>query len=174
MTLPDHRYKVIGNVPYSITTEIVRRLVDDPNPPRDIWLVVQRELAWRLCGRPYTSEGLWSLRLKPYWHIEILDRLAPADFDPPPTVVSAFLWMSRRDRPLLSNPEAKLYDEILGHAFDNGATLRRALGPWVSKGQLRRLAADLNFETDNPASSLIFEQWLGILRFLQRSTGSVR
>ncbi len=169
LPLPEHPYKVVGNVPFSKSTDIVERLVAGPLPPEDAWLVVQREFAWRLCGLPFTAETLWSLRLKPFWHVEIVDRLRRTDFDPPPSVESVLLWLSRRGRPLLSESETTLYGEIIGSAFRGGnGTVRQALRPWLSKVQLRRLAADLKFEPNAYASSLLFEQWLGILRFLAR------
>ena len=69
VALPSGPYKVIGNIPFSITTDIIRKLIDAPEPPVDAWLIVQREAAHRLCGSPYSSETLWSLRLKPCWHV---------------------------------------------------------------------------------------------------------
>ncbi len=89
--LPSAPYKVFGNVPFSRTTDIVSKLVRAPNPPRDAWQVVQREAAHRFCGPPYVRESLWSLRLKPAWHVEIVDRLRRVDFDPPPSVESVLL-----------------------------------------------------------------------------------
>ena len=168
--LPRDSYKVVGNVPFSITTKIVRKLVEAPNPPTDSWLIVQRELAHRLCGRPSTNESLWSLRLKPHWHVEILERLKRTDFDPPPSVDSVLLWISRRGRSILTDRESKLYLKIIESAFRNGATLKQAVRPWLSKIQLRRLSIDLNFEVDEKPSAILFEQWLGILRFIQQST----
>lgn len=167
MALPERDYCVVGNIPYSITTEIVRKLTNGDNPPRDAWLVVQKELAQRLCGRPYCPESLWSLKLKPCWHLEIVDRLRRTDFDPPPRIDSVLLWMNLRNRPLLSPEETALYLDLVGSTLSSGAPLKQALRPWLSKLQTRRLAADLRFDGDDRASSLEFAQWLGILRFLQ-------
>ena len=167
--LPEDLYKIVGNVPYSITTQIIRKLVEAPNPPTDGWLIVQRELAYRFCGRPYTSESLWSLRLKPYWHIEILDRLRRNDFDPPPSVDSVLLWLSHRGRPLLVGSESALYLEVIESAYRKGTTLKHAIRPWLSKIQIRRLASDLNFDLDEKPSALQFEQWLGIVRFIRNN-----
>lgn len=172
IALPVHPYKVVGNIPYAISTDIVQRLVTAPTPPQDAWLVVQREFAWRLCGRPYSPETMWSLRLKPRWHVEILERLQRTDFVPPPSVESVLLWLCRRDRPLLSGRAADLYDEILSAAYQRGpVTVKQALRPWLSKLQLRRLGHDLKFELDGPAAVLMFEQWLGITRFVSAAPG---
>ena len=59
--LPDVPYKVLGNIPFNRTAAIVRRLVRSDPPPRDAWLVVQREAAERFVGRPCARETLSSL-----------------------------------------------------------------------------------------------------------------
>ena len=50
--LPDVPYKVLGNIPFNRTAEIVRRLVQADSPPQDAWLVIQREAAERFAGSP--------------------------------------------------------------------------------------------------------------------------
>jgi len=168
MPMPATSYKAFGNVPFSRTSEIVNRLVRAPNPPHDAWLVVQREAAHRFCGPPYVRESLWSLRLKPGWHVEIVDRLRRVDFDPPPSVESVLLWLHRRDRPLLDDSERHLYEQLIERAFTSNLRLTRTTGPWLSKLQLRRLANDLRFGYDGAPSMLGFEQWLGLVRFIRR------
>ncbi len=171
VALPTEVYSVIGNVPFARSTDVIRKLVEAANPPRDAWLVVQRELANRLCGRPFAQESLWSLRLKPYWHLEIVDRLKRTEFDPPPSVDSVFLQLSHRDRPLVRDQEAPAYSSMLEIAFRARSTVAEALSSMLSKRQIRRLAADLRFRQDDAPASLCFEQWLGIFRFLSRSAG---
>ncbi len=51
--LPAEAYKVFGNIPFSITADIVRRLVESPDPPDDIYCIVHREAAERFAGEPY-------------------------------------------------------------------------------------------------------------------------
>jgi 23S rRNA (adenine-N6)-dimethyltransferase len=169
--LPSAPYKAFGNVPFSRTTDIVSKLVRAPNPPRDAWLVVQREAAHRFCGPPYVRESLWSLRLKPAWHVEIVDRLRRVDFDPPPSVESVLLWLHSRDRPLLCDSEARVYEQLIERAYSANMSLSRATGQWLSKIQLRRLATDLRFDHDCAPSQLAFEQWLGLVRFIDRMPG---
>lgn len=166
--LPKTAYSVIGNIPYARSTQIIRKLIEEPNPPRDAWLVVQREVANRMCGRPFGKETLWSLRLKPFWHLEVIDRLGRNEFDPPPSVDSVFLQMSHRGRPIIRQQESAAYLEMLESAFHSNWPVSRALNPGLSKVQVRRLASDLHFHVDDRAADLFFEQWLGIFRFSSR------
>jgi 23S rRNA (adenine-N6)-dimethyltransferase len=167
-TLPEGAYKAFGNVPFASTTDIVRKLVRAPNPPDDAWLVVQREAAQRFCGAPYVGESLWSLRLKPWWHVEIVDRLRRVDFEPPPSVESVLVWLSHRGRALLDQASGRLYLDLVECAFDGNQSVQKATARWISRTEMRRLAQDLRFGADFRASMLSFEQWLGIVRFVRR------
>lgn len=162
---PGERHAVIGNIPYAVSMDVVRKIVECRHPPDDVWLIVQREFAHRLCGPPYARESLASLRLKPFWSLEIRQRLARDAFVPPPSVASAFLHLSRRPRPLIDMSERADYLALLEMGFRGQPTLRQALKPRITKVQLRRLAADFHFSDEAGPADLIFEQWLGIHRF---------
>ena len=56
--LPDTPYKVVGNLPFNRTTDIVRHLTRASAPPSDAWLVIERDAARRLCGAPFLPESL--------------------------------------------------------------------------------------------------------------------
>jgi len=167
--LPAFPYCVVGNIPFGRSTAIVRKLTDAACPPLDAWLVVQQELAMRLCGVPFERESLASLRLKPFWHLELVDRIKRVEFDPPPSVDAALLRISQRGRPIITPHEAPRYLEFIRTAFGAGATIVQALRPRLNNHQLRRLAADLRFSFDAAPADLLFEQWLGIFRFVHRT-----
>jgi len=166
--LPRVAYKLLGNPPYTRTTDIIRRLHSTPNPPEDAWLILQREAAQRFVGMPYVDETLWSLRLKPWWHVEIVDRLHRHDFDPPPSVESVLIWFSHRTRPLLTERDTRVFRGITERSYGQG-DLRRGTRPWLTETQLRRLSRDLHFEINRNPSSLKFEHWLGLVRFITRT-----
>ena len=166
--LPDRPYKVLGNVPFARTTEIVRRLVEARCPPEDAWLIVQREAGQRFAGAPHGPETLWSLRLKPWWHVEVLQPLRRTDFDPPPSVNSSLLWLSRRARPLLTGREAGVYRELTERVFRAGRPVAAAARGWLTRTQVRQLARELRFAADGPPSALRFDQWLVVVRFAAR------
>ena len=165
--LPIAPYKVFGSIPYSRTAEIVRRLVDAPVPPEDAYLVVQREAAERFGGGPYAPETMSSLLLKPWWQVEIARRLRRTDFDPPPAVESVLLWLARRPRPLVQEQERSLYARFIGMSFGTrGSTLRQCLRGLFTSRQIARLSRDLAFDVSSRPSSLTFDQWLGLFRYL--------
>ncbi|MPZ98888.1 MAG: 23S ribosomal RNA methyltransferase Erm [Dehalococcoidia bacterium] len=165
LALPSEPYKVAGNVPFARTAEIVRRLTEAWLPPEDAYLVVQLEAAQRIAGAPVAAESLASLRLKPWWHIELARRLGRRDFEPPPDVDAAMLWLARRPRPLVDPEAAPLYRDFIAAGFGRrGQTVRASLGGAFTHRQLARLAHDLRFRLDARPSELSFDQWLGLFR----------
>ncbi len=169
LPLPASGYKVFSSLPFSRTTDVIRRLTGAPNAPEDAYLVLQAEAALRFAGAPYAAETLQSLLLKPWWQIEVVRRIPRTSFLPPPSVDCALLWLARRPRPLVEARERGLYRGLLGHAFGRGPTLRGCLGTTLSRVQLGRLARELRFDPGGSASSLRFDQWLGIFRFVSRT-----
>lgn len=166
--LPEAPYKVVGNIPFDRTSEIVRRLTTGKRQPTDTFLVLQREAAMRFGGSPYASETLPSLLLKPWWHAEIVRQLPRADFDPAPRVDAAVLWLARRARPLVHARRARDYRRFVSGCFErSGGTTSQCLKSTFSKKEVRRLGLDLGFDPGGRPSTLRFEQWLGLFRFLE-------
>jgi len=69
---------------------------------------------------------------------------------------------------------ALVYFPYPQEAYQNGATLNQGLRPWLSNVQFRRLATDFNLEINEKPSAILFEQWLGIVRFICRSRHHVK
>jgi 16S rRNA (adenine1518-N6/adenine1519-N6)-dimethyltransferase len=83
------KVRVVGNLPYFITSDILLRLFENHKYFDEIVLMVQKEVADRLAARPGTSEyGLLSATAQLYARIEKLFTLAPGAFSPPPKVHS--------------------------------------------------------------------------------------
>jgi len=163
--LPRSPYKFIANAPFSRTTDIVRKLVVGDRPPTEAWIIVQQEAAARFAGLPYGLETLFSLSLKPRWHLEVVGWLSPVNFDPPPRVDSVFLRMMRLPSPLLSAGEYEEFVKLTGRVFAYGKTsLTKSLGSVLTGPQTRRLARDLGLAPATRPSEVSFQQWLGIYR----------
>ncbi len=163
--LPEPPYKVMANIPFARTADIVRRLTEAHGPPEDAYLIVQREAAERFAGGPYAGEGVPSLLLKPWWHVEIVQRLRRTDVDPPPRVDSVVLRLMRRVRPLVDDVERALWGSFVRGAYGRARTVRGSLRRELTAEQIRRLGRDLRFDGSAPPSALSFDQWLGLYRF---------
>lgn len=152
--------RVVANLPFAITSDAVRQITT--SGARDAHLIVQREAAERFAGAPHAPETLMSLLLKPWWHVEVLRPLRRVDFDPPPSVDCAFLWLARRDPPLVRDAES--YHAFVRRSFGRARTMREALRASFTRPQAERLARDLRLPLDAPPSAATFEQWLALFR----------
>ena len=92
--LPRGPYKVFANIPFSRTTDILRKLTQGPCPPQEAWLVMEKGAAKRFLGLPH--ESLASLNLKPWFEGEILYHFRREDFHPMPAADAVLLHLKRR------------------------------------------------------------------------------
>jgi 23S rRNA (adenine-N6)-dimethyltransferase len=128
LPLPEHgAYKVAGNVPFAITSSLIRKLLQAPNPPSDSVLVVQREAALRWSGD--VRETAESVAAKVRFEFDIRLALRRRDFHPHPRVESVVLGMRRRPRPLLSPADERVFRAFVEHGFGRGQRLRDGGSP---------------------------------------------
>ena len=140
-----------------------------------MYCVVQREAGQRFAGGPHAPETLPSLLLKPWWQAEVARQLRRTDFDPPPRVDSVLLWLARRPRPLVDPSQRTLYHHFVTASFGRrGNTVRRCLGGLFTSRQIGRLAMDLSFNAAAPPSTLSFDQWLAVFRYLVVEQSAIR
>lgn len=167
LPLPRRPFRVVANLPFGSTQAMLRRLLDDPRSPlRRADLIVQEQAARRYAAAtPATPRTIrWGAR----YELRVGRRLPPACFSPPPRVTAAVLVVRRRKPPLVAAGGHHRLEALLRAGFrEPRAPLRRALVPPLSRGQLRRLARDLDFPLDAHAPDLDARQWAGILAFLR-------
>jgi 16S rRNA (adenine1518-N6/adenine1519-N6)-dimethyltransferase len=100
---PNQPYLVAANLPYSVGTAVLRRLLETPNRPERLALMVQKEVAERLVARP-PKMTVVGVATQFYAEPRIAFAVPPSVFIPPPNVESAVvLLQTRRELPL---PEA--------------------------------------------------------------------
>lgn len=131
--------RVIGNIPYNITTPIVFRLLERPRP-RDIVLMVQADVADRIIAPPGTKTyGALSVGVRAVAHVERLFRVGRGAFRPVPKVESAII------RIVPHRPERTTLEEEV-----RLRTLVRAAFQWRRKqlGKILRDHPDLGFEQE--------------------------
>lgn len=90
-------YQVFANIPYCITTQIIEKLTQSVNTPKDIWLIMEKGAAKRFMGLPRETEK--SLLLKVCWDMEIRYHFRREDFHPMPSVDSVLLHFQRKAVP---------------------------------------------------------------------------
>lgn len=132
-TLP--RLRVVGNLPYNISTPILFHLLNYVNAIEDQHFMLQKEVIDRMVAQPATAAyGRLSVMLQWRYAMENVLFVPPQSFDPPPRVDSAVVRML----PLANPPQlsAPLLSELVQVAFSQRRKLlRHTLGKWLDARQ---------------------------------------
>ncbi len=110
-------YVLAGNVPYYITTPILFHALRHPRPLRAVYLV-QREVAERAAAAPGGKEyGALSVNVQSVARVELLSRVPPGAFQPPPQVDSAVIRVTPRPDPVVTPAEEARFRSVVQEAF---------------------------------------------------------
>lgn len=125
------KLRVVGNLPYNISTPILFRLLGYVDVIEDQHFMLQREVVDRMVARPATSDyGRLSVMLQWRYVMEIVLPVPPESFEPPPRVNSAVVRMLPRDDP--APVDVRLLSELVRVAFSQRRKLlRHTLGQWL-------------------------------------------
>lgn len=88
-------YKIIANLPYYITSHLIRKLLESENPPETMVLMVQKEVAQRICANP-PKMSLLSVAVQFYAKPKIIAYVKKESFWPKPKVDSAIIKITPR------------------------------------------------------------------------------
>ena len=98
--LPANRpFRAIANLPYSISTIFIARMLELPEEPEAMFFMLQREMGERLSAEPGTKNyGALSVRTQLLYEVKLEKIVPPEVFFPPPEVESAIVSFRRHDR----------------------------------------------------------------------------
>jgi 16S rRNA (adenine1518-N6/adenine1519-N6)-dimethyltransferase len=127
--------RVVGNLPYNISTPILFHLLDVADVVEDQHFMLQKEVIDRMVAKPSTSDyGRLSVMLQWRYAMENVLFVPPASFDPPPRVDSAIVRMLPRAAP--ETVDVTLFSELVRVAFSQRRKLlRHSLGNWLEQRQ---------------------------------------
>jgi 23S rRNA (adenine-N6)-dimethyltransferase len=162
-------YKIFANIPYNITAQILRKILDERSDLGEGYLILQKEAAKRFSGSP--RETLFSILAKPFFEFQILFQLRRTDFWPVPNVDSVLLSIKRRTRPLIEKRDVASYRDFVQYGFGRWKpNLKLAFKHVFTYKQWKCLARDLDFPLNATPTELSFEQWLDLYHgFARRS-----
>ncbi|MEY4882203.1 MAG: hypothetical protein RIS34_57 [Pseudomonadota bacterium] len=125
------KLRVVGNLPYNISTPILFHLLDSVDWIEDQHFMLQKEVIDRMVAHPATSDyGRLSVMLQWRYAMESVLFVPPESFDPPPRVNSAVVRMVPREAPV--PVDVKHLSEIVQVAFSQRRKLmRHTLGRWL-------------------------------------------
>jgi len=165
------RAKVIGNLPYYISTPILFHLIEHAEVFLKAVLMLQKEVAARLTALPGTKDyGRLSVTSRFYGETEFLFDVSPKCFLPPPEVISRVVRYTFRAHPELSVD--KFFLEIVRIAFSQRrktllSLLLQGLEPKQDRKSLERIFGELGFSPKARGETLSLEQFILLARALR-------
>ena len=149
-------YRVIGNFPYNISSQIFFKILDDKDRIPEVVCMIQKEVADRIAEGPGSKTyGILSVLLQAWYDIDYVMSVGSGAFAPPPKVQSAVIRLRRNARTELGCDE-KLFKTVVKTAFNQRRkTLRNALKPLLPEG----------FDSSDPVFDLRAER-LGVEDFV--------
>lgn len=167
-TLPPN-YKIVANIPYYLTSHLIRILSESSNPPSTAILLIQKELAERI-NATAGEMSLLSVTAQYYWHTQ-LGRVVPATyFTPQPKVDSQILTLARHTDPLFKEVNTKRYFAIVKAGFSQRRkTLLNSLsaGLQLEKAVVNSACEITGIAASRRAQSLSLLEWYDLTKALE-------
>ncbi|HJP96493.1 MAG TPA: 16S rRNA (adenine(1518)-N(6)/adenine(1519)-N(6))-dimethyltransferase RsmA [Candidatus Saccharimonadales bacterium] len=154
-------YKVVANIPYYLTSNLLRVLCESPNHFSRAAILIQKEVAERVCAGP-GAMSLLSVSVQFYCQAR-LGALVPAElFTPPPKVDSQVLELTFREQPLFADVDTRLFFRVVKAGFaQRRKTLLNSLsgGLQLDRDETEALLAKAEIAPTVRAQALSLEQW---------------
>ena len=167
--IQDTRYKIVANIPYYITAPIIRLLLETEFPPSEMILMVQKEVAERICAEK-GQMSILAVSVQYYAEPKYLFTVPATAFEPVPKVDSAVIRITRNKKQETRNKqEMKKFFQIVRAGFSaKRKTLVNNLsnGLAIDKKEIEEKLITLGFSKNTRAQELGVEDWEKIIEFL--------
>lgn len=156
---PREPYLVFANIPFCITTQIVRKLTTADPLPQGMWLIMEKGAAKRFCGMP--SESLASLLIKARFDARIVYRFRREDFHPAPGVDVVMLEFRRKGAADVPAEHWEQYAAFVRHGLQYGFFGKKAL---LSRRQMDTALRLEGLSRLKPSGEVLYIQWQCLFR----------
>ena len=159
--IKEPNYVVAANIPYYITSAVIRHLLESESKPRRIVLTVQKEVAQRICEKP-GNMSLLALSVQVYGKPRIVAQIPANAFFPSPNVDSSVLTIEIYSTPLIPNELIHTFFKLTKAGFgQKRKTLRNSLssGLSISPSDAAELLNRAGIDPMRRAETLSIEEW---------------
>ena len=162
-------YVVVANIPYYLTSKLVRILCESTNPPKRAVLLVQKEVARRIASKA-GDMSILSVSAQVYNKVTLGVNVKAELFTPPPKVDSQVVVLERREKPLVDLDTLPLFFRVVKAGFsERRKKLRSSLsgGLILPKDKVDGLLVKSNIGANARAQELSIEDWLILVKNFQ-------
>lgn len=159
-------YKVVANLPYYITSAVIRRLLETGRPPAMAVLLVQREVAQRIAAQP-GGMSLLAVSVQFYARPQVLHTVPAGAFLPRPKVDSALLRLDLRPQPAVPDVDPAHFFRLARAGFgQRRKQLRNSLSAGLSspKEDANRWLRAASIDPSRRAETLSLQEWGNLAR----------
>lgn len=154
-------YKVVANLPYYITSPVLRHFLEAESKPETMVVMVQKEVAEEITAKP-GKMSLLSIGVQLYGEPEIVARVPAEAFYPAPAVDSAILRITPHSQPRVENGDSAGLFELVRAGFSAarkqlGNSLAQGLG--IPKQEAQSLLEKAGIDPRRRAETLSIEEW---------------
>ena len=144
LTDGDRKLRLVGNLPYNISTPLLFHLVEQGDVIEDMHFMLQKEVVDRMAAGPGTKAyGRLSVMLQVSCEVTPLFDIGPESFDPPPKVYSSVVRLRPRRQPLVAAADMRAFGDLVSAAFhQRRKTLRNNLKGLLDAEQISALGID--------------------------------
>ena len=156
-----HDYKIIANIPYYLTSNLIRVISETTNPPTSATVLVQKEVAERVAAKP-GDMSILSVTAQYYWQVSLGQIVEAELFTPPPKVDSQILVLKRKQNPLQRDTDTIGLFKIVKAGFSQKRkTLLNSLsgGLHQNKDEITEICKEANINPRRRAQTLSLEEW---------------
>lgn len=154
-------YKLVANIPYYLTSNLIRVISESINPPASAAILIQKEVAERVAAKP-GDMSLLSVTAQFYWETSLGMVMSARLFTPPPKVDSQILILKQRVKPLLPDTDEKAFFRLVKAGFSNRRkTLHNSLsgGLHITKPESLNLLVSADIRPTARPQELSLEEW---------------
>jgi len=140
----NEKLRIIGNLPYNISTPLMFHLLDNASCIEDMHFMLQKEVVDRICATPGSKKyGRLSVMMQYYCVTELLFEVPPESFVPVPKVMSAIVRLTPHQQPPVKINDMVKFNKVVTQAFSQRRkTLRNSLKKLIDEDAIAALNID--------------------------------
>jgi 16S rRNA (adenine1518-N6/adenine1519-N6)-dimethyltransferase len=166
VSLTESPYLIVANIPYYITSAVIRRSLENSTKPKKMILTIQKEVAHRICQKP-GDMSLLALSVQVYGKPSILFDIPAGSFYPAPKVDSSVLSIELYDQPQIPAADLDRFFQWIKAGFSQKRKkLRNSLsaGLNISTAEIERIFNHAGLDPQRRAETLSIEEWKHLIQ----------
>lgn len=164
------KVKVVANIPYYITSPIINKLIENRKYVEDIFIMVQKEVAERICAKKGKERSVLTLSVEYFGNADYLFTIPKEYFTPPPKVDSAFMSIRLHKENLYEKEiNEKEFFKYVKLAFSNKRKniLNNLSSLGMEKDKLKELLESVGFSGNRRAEDFSIDEFITLIKILR-------